>query len=142
MNGNNDTETSPSSPPLNQDALDFLALLCDELGDKEAIGRAYQRWQKGERLERGYGTLRPKEYEGRSFASEMYRMEMIRREGLPPYDDEREKELEANFDPARQVKVTDEHGNVRILNKSWAWAVTEKAREEEAKRPWLKENSC
>jgi hypothetical protein len=127
MNGNLDREALPSSLPLDQNALDFLALLCDELGDKEAMGRAYQRWEKGERLERTYGTPRPKEYEGRSFSSEMYRKEMVRREGLPPYDEEREKELEVNFDPSRQVKVTDDHGNVRILNKSWASEVARMA---------------
>jgi len=129
MNDNFDRETPLSSSPLDQNALDFLALLCDELGDKEAVARAYRRWQKGEKLERAYGTSRPKEYEGRSIASEMYRKELVRREGLPPYDEEHEKELEANFDPSRQVKVTDDHGNVRILNKSWASEVARMARE-------------
>jgi hypothetical protein len=135
MNRNDDIKVL-SSLPLDRDALDFLALLCDELGDKEAVGRAHQRWQKGERTERTSEASRPKEYEGRSFASEMYRKEKIRREGLPPYDAEHEKELEANFDPARQVKVSDEQGHVRILNKSWGWGVVKMQEEnEERMRP-------
>jgi hypothetical protein len=80
---------------VDQDALDFLALLCDELGDKDAVIRAYQRWVNGDRIER---------------------------------------EKESSFDPARQVKVVDEQGHVRILYKSWASEVARKAREDEEKQ--------
>jgi hypothetical protein len=80
MNGNDEKIAIPSSSPVDKDTLNFLALLCDELGDKEAIVRAYRRWSEGERMERFYETPRPKEHEGRSFASEMYRKEKERRE--------------------------------------------------------------
>jgi hypothetical protein len=53
MNGNNDREALPSSLPLDQSALDFLAILCDELGDKGAIVRAQQRWGRGECIASG-----------------------------------------------------------------------------------------
>jgi hypothetical protein len=81
--------------------------------------------------------------EGEHGEGMMYSEEKLeRRDGLPPYDETWEREKEAVFDPARQVKVVDERGHVRILNKSWAWAVARKAEEEESKRPWLKDKVC
>lgn len=124
MGEDNLRQVIPFSRTINLDTLDFLALLCDELGDMEAILRAYQRYEKGEQIERLYETPRPEEYEGRSFASEMGRRAT-----------EIERERDASFDPARQIKVVDEHGHVRILRKSWAWAVADHFRREEEKRP-------
>lgn len=131
MDNNDDKGARPSTLPVDRDTLGFLALLCDEIGDKEAVIRAYERWTKGERIEHAYAAPRPREYEGRAFASEMGRRAA-----------EIEREKEATFDPARQIKVVDEQGHVRILNKSWASEVAKKAREEEEKRPWLKESNC
>jgi len=131
MDSSNNEEVQPSSLLVNQSTLDFLAILCDELGDKEAAIRAYHRLTRGERIEHGCVTPRTKMYEGESFASEM---------GSRAVETEREKE--ASFDPARQIKVVDEQGRVRILYKSWASEVARKAREDEDKRSTLGGSSC
>lgn len=74
---------------------------------------------------------RSKEYEERFLASEMGRVVV-----------EIERERDASFDPARQIKVVDEQGHIRILYKSWASEITIKTREDEEKRPKLSRSNC
>jgi len=61
---------------------------------------------------------------------------------MPPYNGEREKEKEVNFDPARQVKAMGTDGKTGILYKSWVSEVARKADEEERQQPWLKNRRC
>jgi len=67
MGENDEEKMLPFDLPIDQHTLNFLTLLCEELGDKEAITRAYRRWE-----EQGHvGVCNRRD--GRIFASEMAR---------------------------------------------------------------------
>lgn len=67
MSDNDEEKTLPLNPPVDQRTLNFLTLLCEELGDKEAITRAYRWWEEQDHV--GVCNRR----DGRSFTSEMAR---------------------------------------------------------------------
>lgn len=80
MNENEERTRLPSGLRIDDGTLNFLTLLCEELGDKEAITRAYRRWEVQEHVRACNRS------DGRSFASEMARkareIEESRRNGL------------------------------------------------------------